>query len=151
MYNPNSDIATEFIDHNEILDTIEYAEVKASDAAYVDSLIRKSLECKGLTHREAAVLLECDDPDTVERIFKAANEIKQRFYGNRIVMFAPLYLSNYCVNGCVYCPYHLKNKTIPRRKLSQDEIRREVTALQDMGHKRIALEAGEDPRNNPME
>ena len=151
MYNPNSDIATEFIDHNEILDTIEYAGLKASDASYVDSLIRKSLECKGLTHREAAVLLECDDPDIVERIFKAANEIKQRFYGNRIVMFAPLYLSNYCVNGCVYCPYHLKNKTIPRRKLSQDEIRHEVTALQDMGHKRIALEAGEDPRNNPME
>lgn len=151
MYNPNSEIATEFIDHDEILDTIEHTRLKASDALYVDSLIRKSLECKGLTHREAAVLLECDNPDTVGRIFKAANEIKQRFYGNRIVMFAPLYLSNYCVNGCVYCPYHLKNKTIPRRKLSQDEIRREVTALQDMGHKRIAIEAGEDPRNNPME
>lgn len=151
MYNPNSDIATEFIGHDEILDTIEYARLKASDVPYVDSLIRKSLEYKGLTHREAAVLLECDDSDNVERIFKAANEIKQRFYGNRIVMFAPLYLSNYCVNGCVYCPYHLKNKAIPRRKLSQDEIRREVTALQDMGHKRIALEAGEDPRNNPIE
>lgn len=124
---------------------------KASDSTYVDSLIEKSRQCKGLSHREAAVLLECDDPATVTRIFAAANEIKQRFYGNRIVMFAPLYLSNYCVNGCVYCPYHLKNKTIPRRKLTQDEIRREVTALQDMGHKRIALEAGEDPRNNPIE
>ena len=152
MYNPKSSIATEFIDHEEILDTIKnYAREKATDSAYVSSLIEKSLQCKGLTHREAAVLLECDDPDTLRAIFAAANEIKQRFYGNRIVMFAPLYLSNYCVNGCVYCPYHLKNKTIPRRKLTQEEIRREVTALQDMGHKRIALEAGEDPRNNPIE
>lgn len=151
MYNPKSSIATEFIDHEEILDTIRYAREKASDTTYVDSLIEKSRQCKGLTHREAAVLLECDDTQILKRIFDTAYEIKQRFYGNRIVMFAPLYLSNYCVNGCVYCPYHLKNKTIPRRKLSQDEIRREVTALQDMGHKRIALEAGEDPRNNPIE
>lgn len=151
MYNPKSSIATEFIDHDEILDTINHARGKATDRAYVSSLIEKSRQCKGLSHREAAVLLECDDPDMLRAIFAAANEIKQRFYGNRIVMFAPLYLSNYCVNGCVYCPYHFKNKTIPRRKLSQEEIRREVTALQDMGHKRIALEAGEDPRNNPIE
>lgn len=104
-----------------------------------------------LSHREAALLLECDEPGLVERIFHLAREIKQKFYGNRIVMFAPLYLSNYCVNGCVYCPYHAKNRTIPRKKLSQEEIRREVVALQDMGHKRLALEAGEDPRNNPID
>lgn len=151
MYNPASDIATEFIDNGEILATMEYAREKASDKAYVDSLIEKSKSCKGLTHREAAVLLECDDAPTLKRIFDTAREIKQRFYGNRIVMFAPLYLSNYCVNGCLYCPYHYKNKTIPRRKLTQDEIRREVMALQDMGHKRLAIEAGEDPRNNPLE
>lgn len=151
MYNPKSSIATEFIDHDEILESIQYASEKASDRSYVDSLIEKSRKCIGLTHREAAVLLECDEPETIKRIFDTAYEIKQRFYGNRIVLFAPLYLSNYCVNGCVYCPYHLKNKTIPRRKLTQDEIRREVTALQDMGHKRIALEAGEDPHNNPLE
>lgn len=151
MYNPESNIATEFIDHDEILRTIEQARTMACDKAYIESLIDKSKECKGLNHKEAAALLECTDPECISRIFETAREIKDRFYGNRIVMFAPLYLSNYCVNGCVYCPYHLKNKTIPRRKLTQDEIRREVIALQDMGHKRLALEAGEDPRNNPIE
>lgn len=151
MYNPNSHIATEFISHEEILESIDYARRKASDLAYVDSLIDKSKQCKGLTHKEAAVLLECGDPERIQRIFHSARKIKDKFYGNRIVMFAPLYLSNYCVNGCVYCPYHLKNKVIPRRKLTQEEIRREVIALQDMGHKRLALEAGEDPRHNPLE
>lgn len=151
MYNPKSPVATEFISHDEILDTIAFVKEKNHDVEYIDSLIEKSRQCKGLSHREAAVLLECEDPRRIERIFETAREIKHRFYGNRIVMFAPLYLSNYCVNGCVYCPYHLKNKTIHRRKLTQAEIRSEVIALQDMGHKRLALEAGEDPRNNPIE
>lgn len=151
MYNPASTIATEFIDHDEILKTIEYAKEKAHDKRYIQFLIEKSKECKGLNHREAATLLECIDEEYINFIFETAKDIKSRFYGNRIVMFAPLYLSNYCVNGCIYCPYHVKNKTIPRRKLSQEEIRCEVIALQDMGHKRIALEAGEDPLRNPIE
>lgn len=150
-YNPASGEAEEFINHQEILDTLEYASGHKNDRALVEALLEKAAKCGGLTHREAAVLLECDDPELTERIFQLAKEIKQRFYGNRIVMFAPLYLSNYCVNGCVYCPYHAKNKTIARRKLTLQEIEREVVALQDMGHKRLALEAGEDPRHNPIE
>ena len=150
-YNPASGEAEEFINHQEILDTLEYASGHKNDRALVEALLEKAAKSDGLTHREAAVLLECDDPELTERIFQLAKEIKQRFYGNRIVMFAPLYLSNYCVNGCVYCPYHAKNKTIARRKLSQQEIEREVVALQNMGHKRLALEAGEDPRHNPIE
>ncbi|MDO4180067.1 MAG: [FeFe] hydrogenase H-cluster radical SAM maturase HydG [Bacteroidales bacterium] len=151
MYKAASKKAEEFIDHNEILDTLDYARTHKSDRALIEQLIDKAARCKGLTHREAALLLECDQPDLTERIFRLAREIKQKFYGNRIVMFAPLYLSNYCVNGCVYCPYHLKNKTIRRKKLTQEEIRNEVIALQDMGHKRLALEAGEDPLHNPLE
>ena len=150
-YNPQSSIATEFINHEEILDTLEYARQHKDDRVLISSLIEKARECRGLSHREAAVLLECDQPDLTEELFRLAKEIKQRFYGNRIVMFAPLYLSNYCVNSCVYCPYHVKNKTIARKKLTQEEIRREVIALQDMGHKRLALEAGEDPLHNPIE
>lgn len=151
MYNSKSSIATEFISHEEILDTLEYARQHKNDRQLVESLLEKARLFKGLNHREAAVLLECDEPDLIEQIFHLAKEIKQRFYGNRIVMFAPLYLSNYCVNSCVYCPYHVKNKTISRRKLTQEEIRKEVIALQDMGHKRLALEAGEDPLRNPIE
>lgn len=151
MYKANSKIAEEFIDHREILETLEYAQVNKSNRPLIESLIDKATLCKGLTHREAALLLECDQHDLIERIFRLAQEIKHKFYGNRIVMFAPLYLSNYCVNGCVYCPYHLKNRTIARKKLTQEEIRREVIALQDMGHKRLALEAGEDPLRNPIE
>ena len=151
MYDPKSSAATEFIDHGEILSTMEYAAANAGDRGLVESILLKGATGKGLNHREAAVLLECDDPEMAHRMEELARDIKQRFYGNRIVMFAPLYLSNYCVNSCVYCPYHAKNRTIPRRKLTQEEIRREVTALQDMGHKRLALEAGEDPVNNPLE
>lgn len=151
MYNSKSSIATEFISHEEILDTLEYARQHKNDRQLVESLLEKARLFKGLNHREAAVLLECDEPDLIEQIFHLAKEIKQRFYGNRIVMFAPLYLSNYCINSCVYCPYHVKNKTIARRKLTQEEIRKEVIALQDMGHKRLALEAGEDPLRNPIE
>ena len=150
MYKADSKIAEEFINHQEILDTMSYAETHKSNRALIESLIDKAARCKGLTHREAALLLECDQPDLIERIFRLAEEIKHKFYGNRIVMFAPLYLSNYCVNGCVYCPYHLKNKTIARKKLTQEEIRKEVIALQDMGHKRLAIEAGEDPLHNPI-
>lgn len=151
MYNINSPHAEEFICHDEILDTLEYAQANGNNRELVRSLIEKARACKGLSHREAAVLLECDDKDLLEEIYSLAREIKQKFYGNRIVMFAPLYLSNYCVNSCVYCPYHVKNKTIARKKLSQDDIRKEVIALQDMGHKRLAIEAGEAPIHNPIE
>lgn len=151
MYNVKSKIAEEFIDDAEILATLEYARNNKSNRQLAEGLIERARDCKGLSHREAAVLLECEEPDLIERMFRVAKEIKQRFYGNRIVMFAPLYLSNYCVNGCVYCPYHAKNKTIARRKLTQEEIRQEVIALQDMGHKRLALEAGEHPTINPIE
>lgn len=150
-YNPASTAAEEFINHQEILDSIKWAEDNADNLSLASEILDKARSCQGLSHREAALLLECTDTRINEEIASLAKEIKERYYGNRIVMFAPLYLSNYCVNGCVYCPYHLKNKHIPRRKLTQDEIRREVMALQDMGHKRLALEAGEDPRNNPLE
>ena len=151
MYKIDSQKAEEFICHKEILDTLEYAQSKSQDKELIRSIIEKARLCKGLSHREAAVLLECNDPELVEEIYRLAREIKQKFYGNRIVMFAPLYLSNYCVNSCTYCPYHVKNKTIARKKLTQEDIRREVIALQDMGHKRLALEAGEDPIHNPIE
>ena len=151
MYNPKSHKAEEFICHEEVLDTIKYAEENKNNLEVIDKILNKARLKKGLTHREAAVLLDCDIPEKVEEIYALAREIKQDYYGNRIVLFAPLYLSNYCVNGCVYCPYHLKNKHIPRKKLTQDEIRQEVSALQDMGHKRLAIEAGEDPVNNPIE
>ena len=150
MYLVNSSRAEEFIDHAEVADTLEYVSLHKNNRQLIEEIIDKASGFKGLNHREAALLLECEQPDLLERIFRLAKEIKQKFYGNRIVMFAPLYLSNYCINGCVYCPYHLKNKTITRRKLTQEDIRREVIALQDMGHKRLALEAGEDPQNNPI-
>ena len=151
MYNPKSKIATEFIDDQEILDTLKYAEENKDNRELIESLLDRAVDCKGLSHREAAVLLECTLDDLNERIETLAKEIKHKFYGNRIVMFAPLYLSNYCVNGCTYCPYHYKNKNICRKKLTQEEIKQEVIALQDMGHKRLALEAGEDPVHNPIE
>lgn len=151
MYNVKSRIAEEFIDHNEILDTLAYAEANKDNKELIDGIIKKAKELKGLTHREASVLLVCSLEDRNKEIFKLAEQIKKDFYGNRIVMFAPLYLSNYCVNGCTYCPYHLKNKHIARKKLTQEEIRKEVIALQDMGHKRLALETGEDPLHNPIE
>ncbi|MBO5136183.1 MAG: [FeFe] hydrogenase H-cluster radical SAM maturase HydG [Clostridia bacterium] len=159
VYNPKSLKAEEFINHEEILATLEYAEAHKNDKELIKTILEKArpkkgelgYECKGLTHREASVLLDCDDPEVIEEIYKIAEEIKLAFYGNRIVIFAPLYLSNYCVNGCVYCPYHIKNKTIPRKKLTQEEVKNEVIALQDMGHKRLAIEAGEDPVNNPIE
>lgn len=151
MYKVDSKKAEEFISHDEIMDTLAYANENRHNRELIRALIDKARSCKGLSHREAAVLLECEDPDLLQDIYQLARDIKRKFYGNRIVMFAPLYLSNYCVNSCVYCPYHIKNKSIPRRKLTQDEIRREVVALQDMGHKRLALEAGEDPLHNPIE
>lgn len=151
MYDPKSLKAEEFICHEEIEDTLRYAEENKNNAELIDRIIDKAAQCKGLTHREASVLLACEIPEKIERIYALAEQIKKDFYGNRIVMFAPLYLSNYCVNGCVYCPYHLKNKHIARKKLTQDEVRREVIALQDMGHKRLAIEAGEHPEMNPIE
>ncbi len=159
MYNPKSLKATEFISHEEILETIEYAEKNKDNLELIEEILEKArpkkteegIVCAGLTHREASVLLACDNKEITDKIFKLAEEIKLSFYGNRIVMFAPLYLSNYCVNGCVYCPYHMKNKHIARKKLTQEEVKNEVIALQDMGHKRLAIEAGEDPVNNPIE
>ena len=151
MYNPLSVKATEFIDHQEVLDSLEEASRESKNRERVEEILEKAALLKGITHREAAILLECQEPDLEERIYALAKEIKHRFYGNRIVLFAPLYLSNYCVNGCVYCPYHAKNRTIPRRKLSQEEIEAEVRALIRSGHKRLAVEAGEDPVHNPLE
>ena len=159
MYNPKSLLADEFIDHQEILDTLAYADANKNNRELVESLLEKArprwtngqLHCTGLTHREASVLLACEDPELTQKMFTLAEEIKKAFYGNRIVIFAPLYLSNYCINGCVYCPYHSINRNIPRKKLNQEEVKRQVIALQDMGHKRLALEAGEDPFHNPIE
>ena len=159
VYNPKSRKAEEFINHEEILDTLAYAEAHKNDVALIDEILEKARPkktatgyvCAGLSHREASVLLACDIPEKIEKMYRIAEEIKLAFYGNRIVIFAPLYLSNYCINGCVYCPYHMKNKHIPRKKLTQEEVKAEVIALQDMGHKRLAIEAGEDPVNNPIE
>lgn len=158
-YDPKSMLADEFINDGEIKETLKYAEENKNNIPLIDSILEKArpkktangCTCSGLTHREASVLLACDIPEKIEEIYKIAEEIKLAFYGNRIVIFAPLYLSNYCVNGCIYCPYHQKNKHIPRKKLTQAEVEREVIALQDMGHKRLAIEAGEDPVNNPIE
>ncbi len=151
MYDPKSSKAEEFISDEEVMDSLRYAEENKDNVELIDSIIEKAKLRKGLSHREASVLLACEIPEKVQEVYALARQIKKDFYGNRIVMFAPLYLSNYCVNGCVYCPYHLKNKHIARKKLTQDDIRREVTALQDMGHKRLAIESGEDPVNNPIE
>ncbi len=151
MYDNKSKKAEEFIDDREIRETINFAMENKSNRALIEEIIDKAKAMKGISHREAAVLLECDLEEENRKLYQLAKEIKDKFYGNRIVMFAPLYLSNHCVNGCVYCPYHYKNKHISRKKLSQEEIRQEVIALQDMGHKRLALETGEDPVNNPIE
>lgn len=159
LYNPKSLKAEEFINDREIRETLEYAEENKNNLELIDSILQKARPqktetgyvCRGLTHREASVLLACEDPEKIEEMYKIAEEIKLAFYGNRIVIFAPLYLSNYCVNGCVYCPYHAKNRHIARKKLTQEEVKAEVIALQDMGHKRLAIEAGEDPVNNPIE
>ena len=151
MYNPKSLKAEEFISDEEIRETLAYADANKENVALIDQILAKAKECKGLTHREASVLLACPIPEKIQEMYDLAAEIKKEFYGNRIVLFAPLYLSNYCVNGCVYCPYHKKNQHIARKKLTQEEIVKEVTALQDMGHKRLALETGEDPVNNPIE
>ncbi len=150
-YDPKSLKAEEFINDEEIKDTLKYADENKDNLELVDSILKKARERKGLSHREASVLLACDNKEKIEEMYDLAEQIKKDFYGNRIVMFAPLYLSNYCVNGCLYCPYHQKNKNIPRKKLTQEEVKKEVIALQDMGHKRLAIEAGEDPVNNPIE
>ena len=151
MYDVYSKHADDFINHEEILETLAYADENKANEALIDSILEKARLRKGLSHREASVLLACQMEEKNQEIYKLAEQIKKDFYGNRIVMFAPLYLSNYCVNGCTYCPYHLKNKHIARKQLTQEEIRKEVIALQDMGHKRLALEAGEDPVRNTME
>ena len=151
MYNVKSLKAEEFISDEEIRETLDYADANKENLDLIDQTLAKARERKGLTHREASVLLACEIPEKVAELFALAEQLKKDYYGNRIVLFAPLYLSNYCVNGCVYCPYHAKNKHIARKKLTQEEIIKEVTALQDMGHKRLAIEAGEDPVNNPIE
>ena len=151
IYDVKSKNAEEFINHEEILESIEYGRKNKNNKKLIREILETAKKAKGLDHRQAFVLLACEDEDLNKEIFDLAKKLKQKFYGNRIVLFAPLYLSNYCVNGCLYCPYHAKNKTIPRKKLTQDEIRKEVIALQDMGHKRLALETGEDPVNNPID
>ena len=159
IYNPASLKAEEFINDEEIRATLAYAEENKNNVELIEEILEKArpvkngngCTCRGLTHREASVLLACEIPEKIRKMYEIAEEIKLAFYGNRIVLFAPLYLSNYCVNGCLYCPYHLKNKHIARKKLTQEEVRAEVVALQDMGHKRLAIEAGEDPVNNPIE
>ena len=151
MYNPKSSVAQEFINHDEILSTIEYAKNNKDNYALINEILQEAEQMNGISHRQAAVLLECDDEEIISKIYNLSGRIKEKIYGKRIVMFAPLYLSNYCINGCTYCPYHAKNKTITRKQLTQDEIIREVIALQDMGHKRLALEAGEDPVRNSID
>ncbi|AEB07052.1 iron-only hydrogenase maturation protein HydG [Coriobacterium glomerans PW2] len=158
-YDPKSLVADEFINHEEILATLAWADANKDNVELIDAILNKArprrtetgVSCAGLSHREASVLLACEDPERIQRMYHLAKDIKQAFYGNRIVIFCPLYLSNYCVNGCVYCPYHAKNKHIPRKRLTQEEVAREVIALQDMGHKRLAIEAGEDPKMSPIE
>ena len=150
-YNSTSKKAEEFINDKKIKETLAFAAAHKDDLELMNEILNKGREYKGLSYAEAATLLECEDPDIIQQIFDLGKEIKEHFYGNRIVMFAPLYLSNYCVNGCVYCPYHGQNKTIPRKKLTQEEVRDEVIALQNMGHKRLAIEAGEHPKENPIE
>ncbi len=151
MYNAKSSVAEEFISHQEILSSLQYAKQNANNKKLLQKIVSKAACFEGLSHREAITLLECEDKEILSEIYKLAKEIKQKFYGNRIVMFAPLYLSNYCVNSCLYCPYHLKNKNIPRKKLQGESLENEVIALQDMGHKRLAIEAGEHPTINPIE
>ncbi len=151
MYNPKSMKAEEFISHEEILRTLEYAEANKNNLELIEEILAKAEKREGLGYRDASVLLACEDEGILKRVYALAEQIKLDFYGNRIVMFAPLYLSNYCINGCIYCPYHMKNKHIARKKLTQEEVAAEVIALQDMGHKRLALEAGEDPVHNPIE
>lgn len=137
----------DFIDDKEILWSLEEAKVKAGEKACVRSILEKARECKGLTHREAAVLLEVSDPEIIEEIYQSAKVIKEKIYGNRIVLFAPLYISNYCVNNCEYCAYKHTNQDLVRRKLRMDELADEVRVLQELGHKRLVVEAGEDPVN----
>jgi 2-iminoacetate synthase len=151
VYNVKSLRADEFIDHEEVMETLAYAQANKENSALISSILEKARLKKGLSHREASVLLACGIQEKNREIYELAEQIKKDFYGNRIVLFAPLYLSNYCINGCVYCPYHMKNKHIVRKKLTQEDVRREVIALQDMGHKRLAIEAGEDPKMNPIE
>ncbi len=159
MYNAKSLCADEFIDHGEILETLAYADANKDNRELIEEILKKAapvrengqVHCSGLSHREASVLLACEDPELTEKMYALAEEIKKAFYGNRIVIFAPLYLSNYCVNGCLYCPYHTSNHHIARKKLTQEEVAAEVRALQDMGHKRLAIESGEDPLHNPIE
>ena len=151
MYNPKSMKAEEFIDDDEIQESLRFADTHKNNLEMIDDILNKARKYKGLSHREALLLLDCEDAEKNKEIFALAEQIKKEFYGNRIVLFAPLYLSNYCINECVYCPFHGKNKHIRRKKLTQEEVRKEVIALQDMGHKRLAIESGEDPENNPIE
>ena len=151
MYNKMSAKAEEFINHDEIMATLEEANANRTNRKMQEAILEKGRKMEGLDHREAAVLLMSELDDIRESFRQLARDIKKKYYGNRIVLFAPLYLSNYCVNGCVYCPYHYKNKNLDRVKLTQEQIEKEVIALQDLGHKRLALELGEDPVNNPIE
>jgi 2-iminoacetate synthase len=150
MYNAKSMDSNEFINDGEILESINEAKKLSKNKNEIDRILAKAREYKGLTHREAAVLLEVDDDETLEKMYKTAREVKEEIYGKRIVLFAPLYLSSYCVNNCKYCGYKCSNK-IGRHQLTQDELKEEIRALEAMGHKRLLLEAGEDDEKCPIE
>lgn len=150
MYDPKSMDSNVFIADEEVVETLRQAKCEASDPTRIREILHKAGEFQGLTHREAAVLLEVESPEVIADVFALARKIKEYIYGRRIVMFAPLYLSDYCVNRCSYCGYNNEH-CMTRRKLSQEELAEEIRVLQSMGHKRLALEAGEDPRNCPID
>ncbi len=138
-----------FIDENAIYAALEEGK-RAASRDTVEAIIKKAAKADGLTLPEVAVLLNVHDKELVEEIYKTAKQIKLSIYGRRLVLFAPLYVSDYCINSCVYCGYGAGHK-FARRRLTMDEIKKETLALLNMGHKRIAMEAGEDPQNCPIE
>lgn len=143
--------AVEFINNEEILRSMEFGKEKAKDKDYVMNLLAKATTSKGLSHEDVAVLLNIENDEVLEEMYKIAGEIKETIYGKRIVLFAPLYVSNYCVNNCTYCGYKCSNKDFARKKLTMDELREEIRVLESLGHKRLALEAGEDDNECPIE
>ncbi len=143
--------ASDFIKEDEINTLIEKGKELASDKELVREIIERSKSAEGLTPEETSILLNLEDKELIEEMFKAAKEVKEKLYGKRLVVFAPLYVSNYCVNNCQYCGYKHCNDELKRKKLNQEQLVEEVKVLESLGHKRIALEAGEDPVNAPIE
>ncbi|AQW25421.1 [FeFe] hydrogenase H-cluster radical SAM maturase HydG [Clostridium perfringens] len=143
--------ALDFIKDDEINSLIAKGKELVSDKELVREIIEKSKSAEGLTHEETAVLLNLEDKELIEEMFKAARQVKEKLYGKRLVVFAPLYVSNYCVNNCTYCGYKHCNDELKRKKLNKEQLIEEVKVLESLGHKRIALEAGEDPVNAPLD